>query len=93
MKWFTATTFRSKSWQLQILCVISVGSTFAKRTFSCIRQIDKWFFSSMLTDLLGDLTIIIVHGHPILISKIDICRTYMSIHLRRVMASSRFIDS
>ena len=48
----------------------------------------------MLMDLLGDLAIIAVYDHTILIIKADICSTYMIIHNRRlcsVIIDNRFI--
>ena len=39
-----------------------------------------WLRNSMLTDLLGDLVSIAVHGHTMLISITDICNNYMRNH-------------
>ena len=47
----------------------------------------------MLTDLLGDLAIIAVHGHTILILKTNIYNAYMSINPRRMIASSLIISN
>ena len=63
----------------------------AERTFSCMRQIDNWFRDSMQTNLLGDLTIVAVHGHIVLILKTYIRNTYMNIHPCRLIVSSLFI--
>ena len=41
-----------------MLCIFLVGSTMAKKSFSCIRQINNWLRNSMLMDLLGYLAII-----------------------------------
>ena len=47
----------------------------------------------MLTDLdlLGDLEIVVIHVHTIVILKIDIHNTCMTIHPSMKIASSRFI--
>ena len=79
--------------ELQILCVVPVGSTVAEKSFFCIRYIDNWLRNSMLTDLLRDFAIIAVHDHTILIFKIVIYNVYMSIYPRGMMVSSYFIDS
>ena len=42
----------------------------------------------MLTDLWGDIAIVPVHGHTILIFKTDICNACLNIHPREIMASS-----
>ena len=39
----------------------------------------------MLTRLLGDLAVNIMHGYTILILKKDISNTYMTIHLHRMI--------
>ena len=57
--------------ELQILCVISVGSMATESSLSCIRQVDNWYRNSMHADLLGDLTIIAAQGHTIFILKAD----------------------
>ena len=41
-------------------------------------------------DLLGDLAIIAVFGHTLLVLKTDICNAYMGIHPRRMMVFSLF---
>ena len=67
--------------ELQILYVIPVGSTLTEKYFSDIRQIEnRW-------------TIISMHSNTIFVSKTDLCNAYMSIHARRMMTSSLFIDS
>ena len=83
----------SKIQELQILCVIPVGNMVAERSLSCIRQVDNWHRNSMLTDLLGDVTIIAVQGHTIFILKADIYNAYISIKPRRMMASSLIIGN
>ena len=62
---------------LVIPTVIPVGSTVGERSFSCVKQIETWLRNSMLTDLLGDLAIIAIHRHTILILKTDICSAFM----------------
>ena len=47
----------------------------------------------MLTDLSGDLVIITVHDHAILILKTDICNVYLYIDPLGMMASSLFIEN
>ena len=80
-KKFPVATFCLNIRELQILCVIPVGSTVAERSFSCIRHINNWLHNSILTDLLGDLAIIAVHGHTIIILKADTRNAYVSIDL------------
>ena len=64
----------------------------AGKSFCCIRQINNWLRNSMLTNLLGDLAVLL-HGHTILIFKLETYSAYMSIHPHRMMASSLFIGS
>ena len=94
-KWLTVGTFCSNTQKLLILCVIPkvipVGCSVAEMFF-LVKQIDNWFRNNMLTDLLVDLAIIAVHRQTILICKTDICNAFMSIHSRRIIGSSFFIE-
>ena len=51
----------------------------------------QYFCNSILTYLLGELSIITVHVQPIIILKTDICTAYMNIHPRWMMASFLFL--
>ena len=76
----TVAKFCMNTRELQILCVIPVGSTVAERSFSFTRPINSWLPNSILTNVLGDLAIKAVHGRTILILKTNMCNAYMSIN-------------
>ena len=64
----TAATFCLNTRELQILSIISVGSTVAERSFFC-NQMDNWLRNSILTELSRNLAIMAVHDHTIFILK------------------------
>uniref|UniRef100_UPI00358F763F 52 kDa repressor of the inhibitor of the protein kinase-like n=1 Tax=Myxine glutinosa TaxID=7769 RepID=UPI00358F763F len=87
-----ATFFPNLRELLKILAVLPVGSVEAERSFSCLRRIHNWLRNTMATEKLSDLAVIAMHGHEVPISKADICKGYMDLHPRRMMASSLFDD-
>ncbi|KAG0711383.1 repressor of the inhibitor of the protein kinase [Chionoecetes opilio] len=85
-----ATFFPNLRELLKILAVLPVGSVEAQRSFSCLRRIHNWLRNTMATEKLSDLAVIAMHGHEVPISRADICKRYMDLHPRRMMASSLF---
>ena len=67
----TVAKFCMNTEELQIMCIITVRSTVAERSFSFTRQINNWLRNSMLAYLLGDLPITAVYGSTILILTIQ----------------------
>ena len=73
-------------------CVSFQWKVWKQTPYPFISRIHYWLGTSMALDLLRDLAVNVVYGHTILILKRDICNAYMSIHPRRMMTSSLFID-
>ena len=77
---------------LKILAVLPMGSTEAKRSFSCIRRILTCLRNTMTTERLSDLAVIAVHANVVIIDRSVVCEKFVALHPRRMTASTLLAD-
>ena len=70
----------------------NMGSTEAKRSFSCIRRICTWLGNTMTTERLSSLAVIAMHANAVTIDRGVVCEKFVALHPRRMTASTSLAD-
>ena len=77
---------------LKILTVLSMESTEAEKSFSCIQRIHNWLRNTMTIERLSDLAVIAVHAKAVTVGRSVVCEKFVALHPRRLTASSLLAD-
>ena len=77
---------------VKILTVLSMESTEAEKSFSCIRRIHNWLRNTMTIERLSDLAVIAVHTKAVTVGRSVVCEKFVALNPRRMTASSLLAD-